>query len=208
MGAWRVGAVLLAVVALWGCSESSNDAGVQVGAAAAEQGSAAPRGEGGEAGNAAPEGSAGPPAPSPSTPCESVDSEPAIPEESTPPTMAGDMEPGQVPNGPLSEERVPQFGELIIQVEAQSCQEYSAEFRADQRVLMHTHADDGNYSDIQVYGPDGRRIAEWQTGQPGTVEGADFYNDDWMPADGTYVFRVIHREGSATPFVIAFYGQG
>jgi hypothetical protein len=210
------GAVLLVIAGLVACGEESADesAGAAAGEAvarSAEGGAASPADEAGsEPGSSGEsEGSGGsdePPAASPSSECPADDAPPAVPDESPPPTMAGDMEPGEIPNG-LGGETVPQFGELIVDVPANGCIDIPTSLRADQRMLVYTHADDEKYTHIEMFGPNGQRLADWHTGDPGTSEGWDFYNDTPIPSDGVYVFRVTHERGSDDPFVISFYGQ-
>lgn len=210
--------MLLAVVVgvgLSACGDETVDENAGGGAGAAVASSASSTAEGSTESSAAEESSGsgavpsesnGGPVPSPSIPCSDPEGAPQIPNESPSPTMAGDMEPQTVPNG-IGGEEVLQFGELIVDVGPQGCIDIPTHFRAGQRVLVHSFADDGNFSDIRVYAPDGEELAEWQTGERETVEGWDFYNDTPMPADGTYIFRVIHRNGHDDPFAISFFGD-
>lgn len=217
------GAVLLATVALGAsaCGEDSGDesAGAEVGAAAAAQGasSTAPAAEGeapaADEGQSAEEpagdsaSSDGPPAASPSTECADPEGTPEIPADATSPTTIPGSAPSDIPNGIMSDEMLPQFGALVVDVEPGGCSDIATRFRANQRVQMMTHADDGKMTHIEVFAPDGRSIGQWETGQPETIEGWDFYNDTPLPADGVYVFRVTHQGGSDEPFMIAFYGD-
>jgi hypothetical protein len=204
--------VLVGVVGLLSaCGDESADenAGGDAGAAIAAGASSTESSVAGDTGGSESESSGsgdGPPVASPSIPCSDPEAAPQIPNQSPPPTMAGDMEPQTVPNG-IGGEEVLQFGELIVDVGAQGCIDIPTHFRAGQRVLVHSFADDGNVSDVRVYGPDGAELGAWQTGAPETVEGYDFYNDTPMPADGTYIFRVIHRDGHDDPFAISFFGD-
>jgi hypothetical protein len=212
------GAVLLAVVVGLGLSacgsetadeSAGGDAGAAIaaGASSTAEGSTEssdPEDSGGS--EAEPGGSSTGPVPSPSIPCSDPEAAPQVPNQSPPPTMAGDMEPQRVPNG-IGGEDVLQFGELIVDVGPQGCIDIPTHFRAGQRVLVHSFADDGNVSDVRVYGPDGAELGEWQTGERETVEGYDFYNDTPMPTEGTYIFRVIHRDGHDDPFAISFFGD-
>jgi hypothetical protein len=208
-----VGAVLLAVVTLAACGDETSDenAGAAAGAAVGTSSTSAESSadEATESTGSAEESSSsgdGPPAPSPSTECADPEGTPDVPDESPPPTMAGDMAPGEIPNG-IGGEMVPQFGELIVDVEPEGCIDIPTALRSGQRVLIHTHADDGKYTRIEIFGPDGESHGSWDTGQPETLEGWDFYNDDPVPDDGVYIFRVTHLNGSDEPFVISFYGQ-
>lgn len=221
----KAGAVVLAVLVAVvgsGCGDEGSDeqAGTGLGAAAADQNATAAPGDGG--GSAVEEGDAGlgtgeaageaagadgPPAPSPSTECVDPEGTPEIPADATPPTTIPGSEPSEVPNGIMSEERLPQFGALVVDVGPQGCIDIPTRFRAGQRVQMLTHADDGKVTHIEVFAPDGHNIGQWDTGEPETIEGYDFYNDTPLPADGVYVFRVTHQSGSDEPFMIAFYGQ-
>jgi hypothetical protein len=209
------GAVLLAFVVgvgLSACGDDDGSAGGDAGAAIAAGASSTAEGsteppaadDGGDSGSDDNDSTG--PVPSPSIPCSDPEGAPQIPNESPPPTMAGDMQPQTVPNG-IGGEDVLQFGELIVDVGPQGCIDIPTHFRAGQRVLVHSFADDGNVSDVRVYGPDGAELGEWQTGERETVEGYDFYNDTPMPADGTYIFRVIHRDGHDDPFAISFFGD-
>jgi hypothetical protein len=212
------GAVLLAVVGLVACGEESADesAGAAAGEAVArnaEDGAASPADEAGsEPSGSSGEsegsgGSDGPPAASPSSECPADDAPPAVPDESPPPTMAGDMEPGEIPNDVMSGEMVPQFGELIVDVPTGGCIDIPTSLREGQRVLIYSHADDDKYTHIEIFAPNGQVVGDWHTGQPGTSEGWDFFNENFVPADGVFVFRVTHERGSDDPFVISFYGQ-
>lgn len=207
------GVVLLAVVGLFACGNETADetadesAGSEAGAAVAAGASTTAEPSADE--SAAEPGSSddGPPEASPSSACPSGDAGPDIPAESTPPTTLPGMEGTDVPNGLGSDEMLPLFGQLVVDVEPQGCVDIPTQFRANQRVQVFTHADDGKRTHVEVFAPDGQSIGQWDTGEPETLEGWDFYNDTPMPADGTYVFRVTHEGGSDEPFMIAFYGD-
>jgi hypothetical protein len=194
---------------LVGCGDesSSSDVGAEAGAAVGRMGSEASASSSSDETAESPSGgSDGPPPASPSSECPPGDAPPAFPAESPPPTMAGDMEPGEIPNG-LGDEMLPQFGELIVDVPANGCIDIPTSLRANQRVLIYSHADDEKYTHVEIVAPNGQIVGDWHTGQPETTEGWDFYNENHVPADGIYVFRVTHENGSDEPFVISFYGQ-
>lgn len=210
--------MVIAAAALWACGDDTGekDAGSALGAAVAADGSTTTGPAGQDATGGAPsagdDGSgdssaSGPPAPSPSTECVDPEGRPAIPAEAAPPTTIPGSEPSELPNGVMSDEMLPQFGALVVDVGPQGCIDIATRFRADQRVQMITHADDGILTRIEVFGPDGASLGAWETGERGTIEGQDFYNEAQLPADGTYVFRITHLDGSDDPFMIAFYGD-
>ena len=73
---------------------------------------------------------------------------------------------------------------------------------------MLTSADDGIRSRTTVFAPDGRTVGQWDSsGRPGDIEGYYWDDEDALPEDGTYVFRVEHLGGAHNPFVLSFYGQ-
>jgi hypothetical protein len=59
-----------------------------------------------------------------------------------------------------------------------------------------------------VYAPDGSREGWWKGGEPGVINGLEWYlPDEPLPATGTYVIRAIHTGGSHEPFVLGFFGN-
>jgi hypothetical protein len=217
VGTTTAAVLVVAVLSACGGDGGSGDVGAEVGAVAAAQGeggegsSSPPSSPAGEPGAPAEPGGSGggdgsgPPAASPSTPCG--EGAPDGPDDAPPPTTIPGSEPTEIPSGLMSEEMLPQFGALVVDVEPEGCIDIATRFRANQRVQMMTHADDGKYTHIEVFDPEGESIAAWETGEPETMEGWDFFHDTPLPADGVYVFRVTHREGSDEAFMIAFYGE-
>jgi hypothetical protein len=129
---------------------------------------------------------------------------PSFPESSPPTTIEG-MDPVSVPGAHGDD---PIVGQLVVDLEPGSYVDLPTHLRAGQHIQVLTSADDGIRSRTTVFAPDGSSIATWDSsGRPGEIEGYYWDDDDPLPADGTYVFRVVHLGGAHNPFVLAFYGE-
>jgi hypothetical protein len=130
-----------------------------------------------------------------------------IPAESSPPTTIPGSEPSSVPTD-LDGGEAPLFGHLVVDLEPGGYQDFPVHLRTDQEIQLLSLADDGINTDIEVFAPDGSSEGSWQGGEPGVVNGLEWYlPDEPIPATGTYVIRVIHRGGSDGPFALGFFGD-
>jgi hypothetical protein len=126
-----------------------------------------------------------------------------IPEESTPPTTIPGSEPGSVPG---ADGDLPLFGHLVVDVDPGGYQDFAVYLREDQQFQLLSLADDGIMTHIEVFAPDGSSEGTWDGGEPGVINGLEWFGDEKLPATGTYVIRVIHTGGSDDRFVLAFFG--
>jgi hypothetical protein len=131
-----------------------------------------------------------------------------IPAESSPPTTIPGSEPNSIPTDIMSGEEAPEWGTLVVDLEEGGYLDFPVHLRTDQELSMLSLADDGIQTEIEVFAPDGSSEGSWQGGEPGVVNGWEWYPpDDSLPATGTYVIRVIHTGGSHEPFAIGFFGN-
>ena len=127
-----------------------------------------------------------------------------IPATSSPPTTIPGSEPASVPGG---DGDLPLFAQLIVDVDPGGYQDLAVYLRQDQELQLLSLADDGIMTDIEVFAPDGSSEGSWQGGEPGVVNGLEWFGDEQLPATGTYVIRVVHTGGSDDRFVLAFFGD-
>ena len=131
-----------------------------------------------------------------------------IPAESSPPTTIPGSEPNSVPLDILSGEDAPEWGTLVVDLEEGGYQDFAVHLREEQRLQLLSLGDDGIRTQIQVFAPDGSSEGAWEGGEPGVVNGLEWYPpDDRLPATGTYVIRVVHQGGSHEPFALGFFGD-
>ena len=145
----------------------------------------------------------------PSRPAEAVAlPAPTIPAESSPPTTIPGSEPNSIPTDIFSGEEAPQFGTIVVDLEEGGYEDFAVHLRDDQEVSLLSLGDDGIETAIEVYTPDGELEGWWEGGEPGVVNGWEWYlPDDPLPATGTYVIRVVHLGGSHEPFALGFFGN-
>jgi len=125
---------------------------------------------------------------------------PDMPSEASPPTTAASTDPIEIPEGPL-------FGEIPVDVEPDGYVDVPVALRQGQNITILSNADDGIYTHISVYAPDGSVLGEWDGGEPEVINGWTFDDEDPLPVDGAYVIRVQHRSGRDEPFLLRFYGE-
>jgi hypothetical protein len=131
-----------------------------------------------------------------------------VPAEASPPTTIPGSEPNSIPTDIFSGEEAPQWGTLVVDLEEGGYQDFAVHLREDQELQLLSMADDGIETAISVYAPDGSFEGWWAGGEPGVVNGLEWYlPDEPLPATGTYVIRVIHTGGSHEPFALAFFGN-
>jgi len=127
-----------------------------------------------------------------------------IPGEVSPPTTAPGTEPASVPSASGD---APLFGQIIVDPSLGAMQDFSVHLRTDQEVQLLSLGDDGIETQIEVFAPDGSSEGLWQGGEPGVVNGLEWYHpDEPLPATGTYVIRVVHTGGRPDRFVLGFFG--
>jgi hypothetical protein len=133
---------------------------------------------------------------------------PEIPGEASAPTTIPGSEPSSIPTDIFSGEEAPQFGTIVVDLEEGGYHDYSVHLRADQEVTLLSLADDGIETAIEVFAPDGSSEGWWEGGEPGVVNGLEWYEpDEVLPATGTYVIRVVHTGGSHEAFALGFFGD-
>ena len=131
-----------------------------------------------------------------------------IPGEASPPTTIPGSEPNSIPTDIFSGEEAPQWGTLVVDLEEGGYEDFAVHLRDDQELQLLSMADDGIETEISVYAPDGSFEGWWAGGEPGVVNGLEWYlPEEPLPATGTYVIRVIHTGGSHEPFALAFFGN-
>jgi hypothetical protein len=131
-----------------------------------------------------------------------------IPPEASPPTTIPGSEPNSVPTDIFSGEEAPQWGTLVVDLEEGGYQDFAVHLRDDQELQLLSLADDGIETEISMYAPDGALEGWWAGGEPGVINGLEWYHpDEPLPATGTYVIRAIHTGGSHEPFVLGFFGN-
>lgn len=131
-----------------------------------------------------------------------------IPAESSPPTTIPGSEPNSIPVDIMSGEEAPQFGTLVVDLEEGGYLDFAVQLRDDQEIQLLSLADDGIETEIELFAPDGSSEGAWQGGEPGVVNGLEWYlPEEPLPATGTYVIRVIHTGGSHDPFALGFFGN-
>jgi hypothetical protein len=125
--------------------------------------------------------------------------------ESSPPTTRPGT-PANVVPGPDGD--LPLFGQVVVDLDQGGYQDFAVSLREDQSVQLLSLADDGVETHIEVFAPDGSSEGSWDGGEPGVVNGLEWYpgTEDAIPVAGTYVIRVIHTGGSDDPFVLGFFG--
>lgn len=148
-------------------------------------------------------------APGPARPPSAANLPPVtIPAEAAPPTTIPGSEPSSVPVDIFSGEEAPLFGHLVVDLEPGGYQDFAVHLRADQELQLLSLADDGIRTEIEVFAPDGTSEGWWEGGEPGVVNGLEWYApDDLLPATGTYVIRVVHTGGSHEKFALGFFGD-
>jgi hypothetical protein len=127
-----------------------------------------------------------------------------IPAESSPPTTIPGSEPTSVPG---ADGDLPIFAHLVVDVDPGGYQDFAVYLRQDQEFQLLSLADDGIMTHIEVFAPDGSSEGSWEGGEPGVVNGLEWFGDEKLPATGTYVIRVIHTGGSDDRFVLGFFGD-
>jgi hypothetical protein len=131
-----------------------------------------------------------------------------IPAESSPPTTIPGSEPNSIPTDIFSGEEAPEFGTLVVDLDEGGHLDFAVHLRDDQEVSLLSLGDDGIQTEIEVFAPDGSSEGWWVGGEPGVVNGLEWYQpDEALPATGTYVIRVIHTGGSHEPFALGFFGN-
>jgi hypothetical protein len=114
------------------------------------------------------------------------------------------MEPLSVPGANGND---PLFGQVPVDLEPDGYADYPVHLREGQHIQVLSSADDGVLTYTEVYAPDGSVVGQWESGEPGSVSGYYWDDQDALPATGTYVFRVRHVGGSHEQFVLTFYGD-
>jgi hypothetical protein len=127
-----------------------------------------------------------------------------IPAESSPPTTIPGSEPSSVPG---ADGDLPLFAQLVVDVDPGGYQDFAVYLRQDQEFQLLSLADDGIKTHIEVFAPDGSSEGGWEGGEPGVVNGLEWFGDELLPATGTFVIRVIHTGGSDDRFVLGFFGD-
>lgn len=127
-----------------------------------------------------------------------------IPAESSPPTTIPGSEPTSVPG---ADGDLPIFAHLVVDLDPGGYQDFAVHLRQDQEFQLLSLADDGIMTHIEVFAPDGSSEGSWEGGEPGVVNGLEWFGDEKLPATGTYVIRVIHTGGSDDRFVLGFFGD-
>jgi hypothetical protein len=127
-----------------------------------------------------------------------------IPAESTPPTTIPGSEPGSVPGADGDQ---PLFAHVVVDLPRGGYLDFPVYLRADQHFQLLSLGDDGIGTHIEVFAPDGSSEGSWQGGEPGVINGLEWYDGEDLPATGTYVIRVVHIGGSDDPFALGFYGD-
>ena len=131
-----------------------------------------------------------------------------IPAESSPPTTIPGSEPNSIPLDILSGEDAPEWGTLVVDLEEGGYQDFAVHLREEQRLQLLSLGDDGIRTQIQVFAPDGSSEGGWEGGEPGVINGLEWFPpDDRLPATGTYVIRVVHQGGSHETFALGFFGD-
>ena len=131
-----------------------------------------------------------------------------IPAESSPPTTIPGSDPNSIPLDILSGEDAPEWGTLVVDLEEGGYQDFAVHLREEQRLQLLSLGDDGIRTQIQVFAPDGSSEGGWEGGEPGVINGLEWFPpDDRLPATGTYVIRVVHQGGSHEPFALGFFGD-
>jgi hypothetical protein len=131
-----------------------------------------------------------------------------IPAGSSPPTTIPGSEPNSIPTDIFSGEEAPEFGTLVVDLDEGGHLDFAVHLREDQEISLLSLGDDGIQTEIEVFAPDGSSEGWWVGGEPGVVNGLEWYQpDEALPATGTYVIRVIHTGGSHEPFALGFFGN-
>ena len=131
-----------------------------------------------------------------------------IPAEAAPPTTIPGSEPSSIPVDIMSGEQAPQWGTLVVDLEEGGHLDFAVHLRAEQQLSLLSLADDGIETAIEVFAPDGSSEGGWEGGEPGVVNGLEWFPpDESLPATGTYVIRVVHRGGAHDPFALGFFGD-
>ena len=127
-----------------------------------------------------------------------------IPAESAPPTTIPGSEPSSVPGG---DGELPLWAHIVVDLPPGGYLDFPVYLRADQHFQLLSLADDGIGTHIEVFAPDGSSEGSWEGGEPGVVNGLEWYDGEDLPATGTYVIRVVHRGGSDDRFALGFFGD-
>jgi hypothetical protein len=127
-----------------------------------------------------------------------------IPARSSPPTTLPGAKPSSVPG---AHGNLPLWGHLLVDLTPGGYKDFAVHLRKDQNIQVLSLADDGIFTQIDMFAPDRTNVGSWKGGQPGVVNGLEFSADSPLPATGTYVIRVQHTGGSDRPFLIGFFGQ-
>ena len=127
-----------------------------------------------------------------------------IPAHSSPPTTPPGAKPSSVPG---AHGDMPLWGHLLVDLTPGGYKDFAVHLRKDQDIQVLSLADDGIFTQIDMFAPDKTNVGSWKGGQPGVVNGLEFTPDSPLPATGTYVIRVQHTGGSDRPFLIGFFGQ-
>lgn len=131
-----------------------------------------------------------------------------IPGEASPPTTIPGSEPNSIPTDIFSGEEAPQWGTLVVDLEEGGYEDFAVHLRDDQELQLLSLADDGIETEISVYAPDGSLEGWWAGGEPGVINGLEWYlPEEPIPATGTYVIRAVHTGGSHEPFALGFFGN-
>lgn len=97
---------------------------------------------------------------------------------------------------------------VVVALEPGGHLDFAVHLRTDQEVQLLSLADDGIETSIEVFAPDGSSEGSWVGGEPGVVNGLEWYlPGEPLPATGTYVIRVIHMGGDHRPFALGFFGN-
>jgi hypothetical protein len=131
-----------------------------------------------------------------------------IPAESSPPTTIPGSQPNSIPTDIFSGEEAPQWGTLVVDLDEGGYLDFPVHLRDDQELSLLSLADDNIRTEIEVFAPDGTSQGWWEGGEPGVINGLEWYlPDEPLPATGTYVIRVVHTGGSHEPFALGFFGN-
>lgn len=138
--------------------------------------------------------------------------DPTIPGNVSPPTtppleegeepIEGDPVDPFDPNSPT----IPALGGFRVDPAELGCVDFAVHLEEYGRFRMRSWGDDGIYTTIQVFSPEGNQVGGWETGEPQNYEGHS-WEEGGLPSAGTYVIRTIHRGGSHNSFVLIMYGD-
>jgi hypothetical protein len=136
---------------------------------------------------------------------------PEIPTESSPPTTAPGTEMREWPIGFPADEpgnSIPLYGDIVVDLEPDGYLDFPVRLEEGTTMALISGADDGIFTHIEVFRPDGQSEGSWQGGEPDVVNGLEWVSEDErIPMSGTYVVRVVHLGGNHDPFLLRFYGR-